>query len=279
MSTVLFCKASPATMEALVCSMTPSSATTEVLQDPDLLQHIFSFLPAEALATAMQTSHEWQQTAVLDSLWFALCHQLWENKLHVPKQFLEAASFWSSGRVGRIHGVDAYVGSLRDSRRNRLRSDELLGCRWQLRFKIDHRALHGPDGAGQPESDPHSNAAVLETATFRSDGTFLSSVAGAPSATRPLRWRLITNLTEPVDSGSASPSPRSGGARAEQLNKASTQGAHTSSVRIGAYPLLTVRRIPSDWGWAMHNRFVEIRTYMPRGEEAAANQDGRTGHE
>mmetsp|Transcript_30714 Transcript_30714/g.99329 ORF Transcript_30714/g.99329 Transcript_30714/m.99329 type:complete len:263 (-) Transcript_30714:744-1532(-) len=260
-----------------------SSAKMEVLQDADLLHHMFSFLPAEPLANAIQTCHEWQQIAALDSLWFPLCRKLWEEKLHVPEQFLDAASTWIPGRGGRIRGLDAYVGSLRDSRRILLRSDELLDCRWHLRFKVDHRALHRHEDDQQPESILYSDAADLETATFRSDGTFVSSVAGAPSATRPLRWRLIASLTEPVDRRASSPSPHSGGAfsvhSAWQLNSPPEHGAHVTSVRIGAYPLLTVRRIPSNWAWAMHNRFVEIRSYVPRCEGAAADENGGTANE
>jgi hypothetical protein len=260
----------------------------EVLQDADLLHHVFSFLPAESLANAIETCQEWKRTAVRDSLWFLLCRQLWEGKLHVPEQFLEAASSSSSGRGGRIRGLDAYVGSLRDSRRNRLRSDELLDCRWHLRFKVDHRVLHRREEDEQPECVLYSDGAELETATFRSDGTFVSSVAGAPSATRQLRWRLITN----EDSGPSLPPPHSDGARADHSAWHLDSPSHrdrrgpdraishsVSSVRIGAYPLLTVRRIPSDWGWTMHNRFVEIRSYLPRCEQANPDGDRRAAHE
>jgi len=104
-------------------------------------------------------------------------------------------------------------------------AEELIAATWRFRFRMDHEALHMTDAERLVRGRERSQARL----SFDATGHYSSTIPGAPSALRPLRWRLLR------------------GARGE------------TSVQIGAYPLLTVGRT-SDWGWTMSNRFVEFFT-------------------
>ena len=225
------------------------TAVMAVLLDSDLHQHILSFLSAESLLCTIRVCRGWARTASNDALWWPLCMQLWKGKMLVPQRFTKASI---STDAENMRAIDAYFGSLRDGQRNQLTEEELLGCHWQLTFQFDHRVINMQE---EDLSDLNQNDSI-ETATFRADGTFVSSVAGAPSSTRLLRWQLSSpHIVSPGHNSSVTP-----GLHEEGLGSATCS---RSVVRIGAYPLLKVRRIPETWGWAMCNRFVEIRTYSP----------------
>ena len=108
-----------------------------------------------------------------------------------------------------------------DARRSTITFLEVAALTWRLRFICDIAPLHMSDHEREALAD--EPPAKL---SFGLDGFYTSDLRGAPSSTRPLRWRL-----------------RDGGLR----------------LQIGAFPPLNVRRT-DDWGWAMRNRFVEFYT-------------------
>ena len=113
----------------------------------------------------------------------------------------------------------ALLASLEDSRRCAISAAELVHLEWRFSFVTDHRRLF-EGGVGEPQPPG-------ETASFRPDSTFVSSVVGAPSSVRALRWSIAA-------------------------------GGH--GVKVGAYPTLVVTRDPASWGWSLTNRFVQLST-------------------
>jgi len=186
--------------------LTTSVETT--LTDDDLLYCVFSFLQARDLSVSAAVCTQWCRAASANDLWTPLCTTLWEGRL-VPRRFLA-----DPDRPRR-----SYFASLEDSRRCAISAAELVHLEWRFSFVTDHRRLF-EGGVGEPQPPG-------ETASFRPDSTFVSSVVGAPSSVRALRWSIAA-------------------------------GGH--GVKVGAYPTLVVTRDPASWGWSLTNRFVQLST-------------------
>lgn len=116
-----------------------------------------------------------------------------------------------------------FVFIMRDSRRRVLAEEELIRAQWRFRFRQDLEQLHMTE-----DELTEFRARKPAELSFNSNGYYSSTIPGAPSSSQPLRWRLVE-----TDDG--------------------------SMVQISAYPLLQVERTP-DWGWRMHNKFVEFYT-------------------
>lgn len=118
---------------------------------------------------------------------------------------------------------------LEDAKRTRLHEDELVSAAWQFRFLIDLKELHM--AIDEREQSMSRERDVLR---FQPDGFYTSTIPGAPSSVRPLRWRLI-------------------------FDRANEDERGHSFLQIRSYPVLKVERT-ADWGWRMHNKFVEFYT-------------------
>ena len=186
----------------------------------EVLLHVWRELPYEMLVSCEQVCDFWR--AILsgsdgDELWRERALALWRTK---QPPLLPPPS-----RVTQLSWKQQFAFRIQDSRRRRLTTTELSCANWRFRFRQCLEQFHMTN-----DEREQFRARQPAKLNFDPDGLYTSTIPGAPSSTRPLRWQLVT-----VGDGSE------------------------SAVRIGGYPLLRIDRT-DDWGWRMQNRFVEFFT-------------------
>lgn len=150
-----------------------------------------------------------------ERLWADCARALWACKQRPAAEPGNGDARFGGGWKAR------YARALVDSQRRRLLPHELARAVWRFRFLEDLEVLNMTDEERRArEMDEPSRLC------FHADGTYTSTIPGAPSSTRALSWRILEE----------------GGV-----------------VKIGAYPRLHVERM-ADWGWRMSNQFVEFTT-------------------
>eukprot|EP00808_Paulinella_micropora_P000737 g21079.t1 len=141
--------------------------------DEDILLSSCAFLSAEELRACLSVSKTWHNAASDSSVWRPLTEKLWQDKLYLPEKFVQLA------KEGRY--LEAYRGSLLDSKRKHLNAADLKSITWSFRFK---------SGAGESwtKEDPWWKGQEAKTVRFGSDGVanFIS-----PEFSRFGEWQII----------------------------------------------------------------------------------------
>jgi len=187
----------------------------------DVLLHVWrNFCDFSALVHCEQVCLSWARllnSREGEALWRAHALRLWAQKQPpvVPLPVHVSERSWKRQFALR----------LQDARRTRLTAAELTAADWHFRFKIDLQLFHSSD---RERGLLHSRERAK--LNFAPDGVYTSTIPGAPSSSRPLKWSLQTSGEDTL-------------------------------LQIGAYPPLLVERT-ADWGWRMYNRFVEFYTVM-----------------
>ena len=176
----------------------------------DIILSILSRASTAALISSERVCRTWRailSSAAGEKLWSTHCAALWREETQWQCDFLPS-------RRALIH-------SLRDAARAAITAEELSGSLWRFRFV-------GPDlaHAHLTPQEREARANTCEQLYFAPEGVYTSTIPGAPSASRPLPWRIASDGRK---------------------------------VRIASYPPLLVSRT-ADWGWCMRNQFVEFYT-------------------
>ena len=181
-------------------------------------QKVLPLLEARDVCSAALTCRTLREAASIDEpLWSVLCRRRWADKQRPCSQRHSAA-----GESWR----EAFIREEREARRKVITEHDLTSRAWRFSFRCDHEQVFAPA----------SRAGGL-TCAFREEG-FRSSVKGAPSQRRPLKWRLQPSSPSANDQSVGAP----------------------LTVRVGSYPPLQVARRPDNWSWVLSNNFVRIES-------------------
>lgn len=196
------------------------------------LEHVLSYVHGGDVISAIPVNPFWAEVATSDTVWSVKCAALWADKVYVPQRFLQVTSH------NALRRIEAYWGSLADSRRIALSPEELCSFEWSCRMK---------ESAGQEwtRRDPwwRKPPQPANTRRYSADGT-TSSAQGAGT------WRFV-----PGSSGMLGPLG--------------------SFIRHGRgdmeFPTHFVSRWAANWGWIVQNcwGFSASFPLPPRGEEPA----------
>ena len=195
--------------------MSGSRATEAIFVD-DVLDSILQHADVATLGAVEQVCRSWHATLRSPrsaGLWREHCMALWRDRTQWRCDDMPA-----SRRALQL--------SMRDAERQTITPEELSAAVWLFRFV-------GPDLAHEhrtPQEREAHAASERGQLSFAADGIYTSTMPGAPSASRPLPWKVASE---------------------------------GSCVRIASYPLLRVTR-SKDWGWRMRNQFVEFYTVSCR---------------
>ena len=176
----------------------------------DIILSILHFASTSMLSRSERVCRAWRKllcSAAGEKLWSAHCAALWKDETQ-----------WQCDLPPSRH---ALIHSLRDAARDLVTAEELSGSFWRFRFVgVDLAQAHLT-----PE-ERQARTSTCEQLCFAPEGVYTSTIPGAPSASRPLAWRIVNDGRK---------------------------------VRIASYPPLLVSRT-ADWGWCMSNQFVEFYT-------------------
>lgn len=150
----------------------PTTAAALVLTSSTLLDEILELAGPLAAVSCMGVCREWSKAARSERTWQRWVCDLWKHKVCVP------AHSWDAAVNGNWR--EAYWTSLTDQSRTQLTSAELTGLTWNFRFLTDHMRLHALSSVQPPIFSQ-----------FSPDGFYTSSLEGAPSTKRPIRWQLL----------------------------------------------------------------------------------------
>jgi hypothetical protein len=139
---------------------------------PDLcFLHVLSYLNYKELINSSMVSVGWKDVCNSNSLWVALCDEMWEDKVYVPQKF----------RKMRENGEakQAFIFALKDSKRRFITADELCSFTWNFRFKAQA-------GEAWLMNDPWWSGLPATKVQFFPDGTLKTE--RAPGHT--LNWKF-----------------------------------------------------------------------------------------
>lgn len=133
-----------------------------------------------------------------------MVHQLWHGKTYIPQQFRDL--------LAQGNPKEAYRGSLEDSKRDWLTTEELCSFTWEWRFKA-------VAGEHFTEDDPWYSSLPPRTRKYHPDGRVSGPYAG-PST----RWRFVKSAEGKL-------------------------GPHGKFFRVWNTPAAVVGRHPGHWGF------------------------------
>ena len=177
----------------------------------DIILSILQHASTATLSRSERVCRAWRDllsSAAGEKLWSEHCAALWRDETQ-----------WLCDLPPSRHVL---IHSLLDAARDVITAEELSGSSWRFRFV-------GPDLAQAhltPAEQEIRASTRCEQLCFAPEGVYTSTIPGAPSASRPLPWKIASDGRK---------------------------------VRIASYPPLLVSRT-ADWGWCMRNQFVEFYT-------------------
>lgn len=227
---------------SLTSGPTPQGARGLVvhgLGTPTPLEHILSFTSPGDIVAALPVNRFWASVAASDAVWSPVCEHLWADKVYVPDRFQD---------VKAMCRLDAFWGSLADSKRTAITVEELCSFQWSNRMK----GWAGPDWTSNDawwRGTCDQQGATSSTRRYKPDGTMVSAERGAG------KWRFV-----PQSSGRHGP-----------------KGCFVRHARGGRdYPTHFTSRWSKNWGWILQNCWGFSTSFpLPRkGLEPELEDDG-----
>jgi len=145
----------------------------------EVLEHLWTNVGYQTLARSQRVCSQWRDILAGEAgerLWRAEAQALWATR--------QAPIIPRAGC--RTSWKQEFAFRLTDAARCRLTTAELTCAEWRFRFRHDLQAMHLTDA----EREQYRERAPA-TLHFDPDGFYSSTIPGAPSALRPLRWRLM----------------------------------------------------------------------------------------
>eukprot|EP00127_Corallochytrium_limacisporum_P003673 Clim_evm5s152 gene=Clim_evmTU5s152 len=194
----------------------PTAAMDLIRQNSDLLLLIFEHLDdGKDLLQAGHVCRLWRNSAESQHLWSNLCKKLWSDKVYVPEKFKKMKV---EGRA-----KEAYFGSIKDSKRDWIRTDELCDFTWNFRFKKQA-------GTDWTDHDPWWNGRQATQLKFLRTGVIERVLVGDPVEESipmfDLHWRFVQGTIY-------------------------RRGVKGSFIQVNSYPVEVVFRHPSNWGFIL----------------------------
>lgn len=175
---------------------------------PVTLEHVFTIADAETVVACLCVSRHWSESARSQTVWKQQCRTLWADKVYVPKKFSETKGSY----------LEAYWGSLKDSRRSYITPEELCRFEWSCRMK----SCAGSDWTQQ---DPWWQKEEATRRRFFMDGSTTSERGDGT-------WRFV-----PDSCGRTGP-----------------KGSFIRlSLNFHEFPSHMVSRWPKNWGFLLQN--------------------------
>merc|ERR1712224_745359 len=106
-------------------SMCARAQVLDGAADTGLLEYCLSFVDTDTLISAISTSKTFASAATSDAVWELRCRDLWFGKVYVPNVL----------RGAGVPRIAAYFGSIADSSRTAITTDELCSLAWYSRMK------------------------------------------------------------------------------------------------------------------------------------------------
>uniref|UniRef100_A0A7S1XVH4 F-box domain-containing protein n=1 Tax=Phaeomonas parva TaxID=124430 RepID=A0A7S1XVH4_9STRA len=225
--------AAPAAAPRFTAAMASSRDNVLCQGDAYALHLIVAHLSAAELMEASLACRFWRQACTSDYQWQHRCAALWANKVFVPSVFRERS----------MSRVQAYWGSIRDSKRSAIHEDELCSLVFYHRMK-------GWSGESWTTQDPWWSGQAPVQRRFHEDGTMTSDMGDG-------HWRV---LDVP-----------------EACNRRGDRGAFLRLSRGGVeFPTIFVSRDARNWGWILQNCWAFSTSFPlpPRGADAELEDGG-----
>eukprot|EP00039_Didymoeca_costata_P001057 m.49304 g.49304 ORF g.49304 m.49304 type:complete len:332 (+) comp10609_c0_seq2:377-1372(+) len=156
--------------------------THPALFNGDVLFLVFSFLDAKDLLIAAQVCQQWRDVASTQGIWDELCEKLWSDKVYVPEQIK---------KLRKTKAKEAYLTSIKDSKRCIITNEELCSFEWNHRMKLTA-------GEMWMQTDPWWNRQPPRRNKFFMDNTVASytEVDGEVKFNKVGKWRFIGNCND-----------------------------------------------------------------------------------
>ncbi|PRP84998.1 hypothetical protein PROFUN_07286 [Planoprotostelium fungivorum] len=146
---------------------------------PEMFDIVLGYLDESDIRTCSMVNSSWRSAAESIHIWQEQCDRLWIDKVYVPQKYLDMK--WTDPK-------EAYFQSIKDSKRDVITQEELLGFDWQFRFKES-------PGAWYSESDPWFHGRAPSTHKYQDGGAIKISGEYSGFAPEQRRWRWMDDIS------------------------------------------------------------------------------------